>query len=302
MTDEIKNKSASVRQRLINRAHAEGQDAQRLFVRYAIERLLFRLSQSPQRDRFILKGAMLFALWSKQPFRSTGDLDLLGFGDNDIASLRETFESFCYLPVADDGLSFDPKSVQVEATREEDEYQGARVRLNAMLGTAIIALQIDIGFGDSVFPEPQNLSYPCLLEGTEPAQIRAYPLETVIAEKFEAMVSYGNLTSRLKDHYDIWVLSQNFEFSKEPLLTAVTRTFEQRGTTIPDVVPVALTEEFALRSDKQANWVGFLRRTKPSVMPPPFDEVLKELRRFLAPFIAGATIKGLKWSSKDGWI
>jgi hypothetical protein len=301
MTDEIKNIAASVRQRLLNQARAEKQDSQRLLVRYAIERLLYRLSQSPVRNQFILKGAMLFALWSKQPFRSTGDLDLLGFGANDIASLRDTFANLCRQSVQDDGLVFDAEGVLVEATREEDEYQGARVRLNAKLGSAIIAVQIDIGFGDVVYPEPQSIDYPRLLEDFPSAHIRAYPLETVIAEKLEAMARFGDRTSRLKDHYDIWVLSQSFEFSRVALSEAVASTFRQRGTALPTSMPIALTPAFAARSDKLAGWTAFLRRTTPTFAPPSFPDVLSEIRRFVEPLIIEVQPTVSKWNSKDGW-
>ncbi len=300
-----KNMAASVRQRLLNRAHAEKQDSQRLLVRYAIERFLYRLSQSPMRNQFILKGAMLFALWSKQPFRSTGDLDLLGFGANEIASLQDAFMSICRQHVPDDGLTFDPDSVQAEVMREEEEYQGARIRLNAKLGSAIIAVQIDIGHGDAVYPEPQTIDYPRLLEDFPPANIRAYCPETVIAEKLEAMVRFGDLTSRIKDHYDIWALSRTFSFSKTALLSSIVSTFRRRGTALASSMPVALTSDFASRRDKQAQWDGFLRRTTPTLTPPSFAEVLGDLRRFIEPIIAasgeGEKTAGGQWTPHDGW-
>jgi hypothetical protein len=236
--------------------------------------LLYRLSQSSIRERFILKGAMLFAIWSDEPFRSTGDLDLLGYGTNDPADLQSAFAGICRQQVPDDGLVFAADSIQVEAPREEEEYQGARVRLDAKLGAAIIPIQIDIGFGDAVNPEPPRIDYPCLFEGFPAARIRAYPPETVIAEKLEAMARFGDLTSRLKDHYDIWVLSRTFPFSKATLVTAITATFRQRGAALPVLVPFPLTPTFAARPDKQAQWDAFLRRTTPVFVPPSFAQVI----------------------------
>jgi predicted nucleotidyltransferase component of viral defense system len=305
MNEKIKNVAASVRQRLLNKARAENQDSQRLVVRYAIERLLYRLSQSPMRERFVLKGATLFALWSKQPFRSTGDLDLLGFGTNDIARLREEFVSLCRYPVQDDGLVFDPDSVQAEVMREEEEYQGARVRLDAKLGTARIAIQIDIGCGDSVYPKPQEIDYPRLLDDFPPANIRAYPPETVVAEKLEAMVRFGELTSRLKDHYDIWALAQTFSFSKTTLLTAIVGTFRRRGTELPSSMPVTLTSDFAARLDKQALWDGFLRRTTPTLTPQSLANMLTDLRGFIEPLISASgddeDAADGNWTPHEGW-
>jgi hypothetical protein len=291
MTDKLKNVAASVRQRILNQARAERQDSQRLMVRYAIERLLYRLSQSPMRDRFILKGAMLFALWSAQPFRSTGDLDLLGYGSNDAAALHDIFARLCRQDVPDDGLMFDADSLHVETLREEEEYRGARVRIDAHLGTAVIAVQIDIGYGDAVYPEPQTIDYPRLLEDFPAARIRAYPPETVVAEKLEAMVRFGDLTSRLKDHYDMRVLSRTFAFSKATLSTAIANTFRQRGTDLPSSIPDALTAAFAARQDKQAQWDAFLRRTAPTILPPSFAEVLHGLRQFVEPILIASESK-----------
>ncbi len=304
MKEKRKNLAASIRQRLMN-ARKGTQDFQRLLVHYAIERLLYRLSQSPLHDSFVLKGAMLFALWSPEPFRSTGDLDLLGSGKNDVAALRKSFSAIVRQSVTDDGLSFDVDSIRIEAMREEEEYQGARVRLIAKLGAAVIPLQIDIGFGDVVHPAPKHLDYPLLIADLPPARVRAYPPETVIAEKFESMVRFDDLSSRLKDHYDLWALSRTFIFKKAELVRAIQMTFRHRGTVLPFSVPAPLTDAFATRRDKQDQWSAFLRRTRPSLPPPPFAELVVELRRFLEPVIA-ATQKGDEqvdgqWTQSGGW-
>lgn len=303
MKEKGKNIAASVRQRLLN-TRKGAQDFQRILARYAIERLLYRLSQSPQCDRFVLKGAMLFALWSKEPFRSTGDLDLLGFGASDLETLRTSFAAVCRQAVADDGLAFDASSVRVEAMREDEEYQGARVMLRAELGTAVIPIQIDIGFGDVIHPAPQHMDYPVLLADFPAPRIRAYPPETVIAEKLEAMVRFDELTSRLKDHYDLWALSRTFAFKKAELAAAVRKTFHHRGTALPSGTPTALEDAFAARPDKQAQWKAFLSRTAPTVPPPPFAELVREVRRFLEPVIVAAAKDGPvdgEWHRMEGW-
>ena len=285
MIDKPKNMATSVRQRLLNQARSEKQDFQRLLVRYAIERFLFRLSRSEYASQFVLKGAMLFVLWSPQPFRSTGDLDLLGYGANDPESVRKVITGICSQNVPDDGLQFDTASLNVEAAREEDEYQGARVRLDVHLGTAIIPVQIDVGFGDVVNPAPSEIDYPVLIDELPAARIRAYPPETVVAEKFEAMVRFDDLTSRLKDHYDLWVLFRTFPFEGAELQTAIRRTFEQRGTLLSNAMPAPLTPDFAARRVKQDQWKAFLRRTTPTIEPPPFELLVGELRGFFEPII-----------------
>jgi predicted nucleotidyltransferase component of viral defense system len=299
------NVAASVRRRLLNQSRlGGGQDFQRLLVRYAIERLLYRLSQSASRSKFVLKGANLFAIWAKTPFRSTGDLDFLGVGPSEVEAARKTFADICKTKVADDGLVFDPASIRVETTREEEEYQGLRVRLTAALGTAVIAVQVDIGFGDTVHPEPLELVYPPILDDMPAAKIRAYPPETVIAEKFEAMIRFGELTSRLKDHYDLWVISRTFPFDMDVLTNAIANTFKNRGTEIPTTMPAPLTSAFAADRVKQAQWAAFLTRTAPTFAPPPFSDVVEDVRLFLGPVLTALAAKSTAaghWIPGGGW-
>lgn len=214
---------------IVDRARAERSDFQILLTRYALERLLYRLSVSPHRDRFILKGAMLFVTWVADPFRPTRDLDLLGHGDNDAESIAETFRSICAQSVADDGVTFDVAALTAAPIREEAEYGGVRVRTTATIAGARIPIQVDIGFGDAVTPAPVDIDYPALLDAPAP-HLRAYPVETVVAEKFEALVTLGIANSRLKDFYDLWLIAQTFEFRQFALVEAVRATFERRGT------------------------------------------------------------------------
>jgi len=227
-----KNVAASVRQRLLNRSRQTGEDFQLLFTRYAIERLLFRLAASEHRDAFVLKGAMLFALWTGEMHRPTRDLDLLGFGDSGEGRLRAVFETLCGVAVMDDGLTFAADSVAVEPIREDQEYGGQRVTVAVTLGQPRIVLQVDVGFGDAVTPAAEEVEYPTLL-GMEPPRLRAYPKETVVAEKLEAMVKLGLANTRMKDFYDVLVMARTFPFDGDTLRRAITATFARRGTAVP---------------------------------------------------------------------
>ncbi|SKB91109.1 nucleotidyl transferase AbiEii/AbiGii toxin family protein [Sphingopyxis flava] len=301
--------AVSVRQRLLDQARASGQDFQRLLVRYGIERLLYRLSRTNARNRYVLKGAMLFAAWADAPFRATGDLDLLGFGDDDVDAARTIFADLCRLePDTDasaDGLIFVADSVKVERTREDEDYRGLHVRLEACLKSTRIPILIDIGFGDPVHPAPLDLDYPRLIPDLPPAHIRAYPAESVIAEKFDAMVRFDADTTRLKDHYDIWAITETFPFDAGTLLEAVRRTLNARARPIPVNWPAGLTPEFGKRPDKLAQWRAFLNRAAPTLEPPSFPELIDRLRLFLGPVmheLSAAEGGGqLHWFPGRGW-
>jgi len=201
------NISASVRARLLNLAKTQGEEFQSTLIRFGIERILYRLSQSPHNDMFVLKGATLFVLWTGKIHRPTQDIDLLGRGSTDSGRLRAIFESVCEQPVADDGLRFLADTIQVTNVREDEQYDGNRITLVAVLGNARIPIRIDIGFGDTVIPSPVKVEYPTLLDMPSP-HLFVYPRETVVAEKFEAMVDLGIGNSRMKDFYDIWYLAK----------------------------------------------------------------------------------------------
>ena len=237
MPDRLRNVGASVRQRLLNLAHARGQPMELLLTRYALERLLHRLSLSPHRERFVLKGAMLLATWFDEPHRATRDVDLLGFGDAAEDSLLGTFREIMAVEV-DDGVSFDLKGLRIEAIREEVEYGGSRLRTTAALAGARIPITVDIGFGDAVEPGVDDIDLPVLLDMPSP-HLRAYPPETVIAEKFHAMVVLGRANSRMKDYYDVWMLTSAFEIEHERLRLAIVATFARRNTAVPALVPDA---------------------------------------------------------------
>ncbi|MCK6529903.1 nucleotidyl transferase AbiEii/AbiGii toxin family protein [Myxococcota bacterium] len=271
------NLGHSVRHRLLNRAKAEGADYNSLLLRYANERLLYRLSRSNWTDAYVLKGATLFTVWTGKAHRATRDLDLLACGDNSIAAVEQVFRALCAVEVEDDGLTFDAASVHGEPIREEEAYLGVRIRLLAHLTTARLSLQVDVGFGDAVYPTPVRIAIPTLLDFPAPT-IRAYAPETTIAEKYHAMVDRGLLNSRLKDYYDIYVLSRTLPFD-ERLGEAIRATFTRRGTPVPTEVPVGLSREFADHPEKRAQWSSFLK--KAGLPPLDLPEVVGLVRHFL---------------------
>jgi Nucleotidyl transferase AbiEii toxin, Type IV TA system len=282
----VKNPAASIRALLLARAKQHGDDYQRVLTRYAIERLLFRLSQTEAAERYVLKGATLFVTWPEHVFRPTGDLDLLGQGNPDPAAIAELFTLICQTEVSDDGIRFDPGSVKVEAAREADKYQGVRLSLKGELAGAMIHVLVDIGFGDHVYPMPKRGQFPGLLPDMPQASILMYPPETVVAEKFEAMIRFGEANGRIKDFHDIWVTTRTFAFDLPSLVEAISGTLRRRETPIPTEMPVGLTEAFAAIAEDRGLWSGFLRRNPPTLKPPPFVELQEELRRFFGPIIA----------------
>jgi predicted nucleotidyltransferase component of viral defense system len=285
MPDRPRNIGASVRQRLLNLAHARGQPMELLLTRYALERLLHRLSLSSHRERFVLKGAMLLAIWFDQPHRATRDVDLLGFGDAAEDALLGTFREIMAIEL-DDGVSFDLKGLRIEAIREEVEYGGSRLRTAAALAGARIPITVDIGFGDAVEPGIEDIDLPVLLDMPSP-HLRAYPLETVIAEKFHAMVVLGRANSRMKDYYDVWMLIDSFELEPQRMRRAIEATFARRNTEIPASVPDGLSDEFCADASKQRQWDAFARNLNGQV--PELDRVVRALRKWLMVFTAPDT-------------
>jgi predicted nucleotidyltransferase component of viral defense system len=276
------NLPASVRQRLLNLAKERRADFQLILIHYGIERLLYRLSRSTYKDGFLLKGAMLFSVWSNEPFRSTRDVDLLGQGDSSVPATRKAFEEICRTVVEDDGIEFMADSIEGEEIRADQEYLGVRLRFEARLAGARIPIQIDIGFGDAVVPAPDVIDYPVMLHSPAP-RLRAYPREVVVAEKFHAMVIRGLANSRMKDFFDLWMLSTMFEFTGLRLSEAIGATFERRNTPLPANSPLALTEEFYNDPGKKVQWNAFLRKGRLNIQENDFGKVVSLLRGFLMP-------------------
>lgn len=278
------NLAASIRARLLRLAQDSGEDYQRILGRYGIERFLYRLGQSPYRDRFAIKGATLFTLWTGQAHRPTKDLDLLGWGSAAIEDVKATVQAICGID-GEDGIVFDISSVEGAEIKEDDEYNGVRVKFNGELAGARIPMQIDIGFGDAVYPDPAFADFPVLLPMPAP-RIRAYPRESAIAEKLHAMVELGIRNSRMKDFYDIWFMATTWDFELPILHKAIVASFERRGLAVPRTLPFALTKEFTDDTRKQQQWGAFISRLNPDDKTPSLDEVGALLRAFLAPCCA----------------
>jgi predicted nucleotidyltransferase component of viral defense system len=279
MPEPKRNMGASVRTRLLNLAKERNQPHELLLTRYALERLLYRLSTTKHRERFVLKGAMLMTTWFEDPFRPTRDLDLLGFGDPDPHAMLTVFREICTVE-ADDGVVFDVAGLAVDLIREELEYDGLRIKTNATIGGARVRVVIDIGFGDAIEPGIAELEFPVLLDVPAP-RVRAYPRETVIAEKFQAMVALGRANSRMKDLYDVWLLSRAYEFKGDGLPRAIAATFTRRKTPVPVDRPYGLTRAFADDPAKQQQWISFAESIGAEL--PPLADVIEDLTAFLMP-------------------
>jgi predicted nucleotidyltransferase component of viral defense system len=284
----VANLSASVRQRLLNLATERKEDFGLVLTRYGLERFLYRLSTSPHRDAFVLKGALLLQLWTAETYRPTRDLDLLGRGPSDI-NFRKVFTEVCSQDVEDDGLTFLPDTIRVERIRDEETYEGVRVRVEARLGRVRIPLQIDIGIGDTIVPASEELVYPTLLEFPAP-KLHVYSKESVVAEKFEAMVKLGVANSRMKDFYDLWILAQRFEFDSGTLAAAIQSTFKTRRTALTKSSPLALRTEFYELPTKQTQWRAFLRKGGLKA-DSSLQEIIEVIREFVMPVVDGV-LKG----------
>jgi predicted nucleotidyltransferase component of viral defense system len=298
-TAKPKNLPASVKARLLTLAEQRGESFNLLLVRFGVERLLYRLSQSRHADRFLLKGAMLFALWDEKAPRPTQDVDFLAFGSTELDDIAALFREIVETPVTADGLDFQPDSIRVQQIREADAYSGVRVRLLALLGKGEITLQIDLGSGDVVTPAAEKADFPALLDFPAPC-IRAYPIYTVVAEKFEAMVKLGITNSRMKDFFDVWFLSRRFDFDGATLQKAIHATFARRKTTLGSQLPYPLTDDFARDAAKQTQWGAFLRKNGLTGPPLDFGDVVASLRWFIEPVLLPKKTFGI-WSATTGW-
>ena len=300
MTAPVKrNLPASVRQRLLTLSEQRHEAFDLVLMRFAIERLLYRLSRSPSAERFLLKGAMLFVVWADGSHRPTRDLDLLGFGPAEAGEIEDVFRGLCAVAVEPDGMVYLADTVRVSPIRETANYAGLRVKLEARLANIKIPLQVDIGFGDAVTPAAESISFPALLDLPAP-RLRAYPIYTVVAEKAEALVALGENNTRMKDFFDLWFLGQTFDFEGATLARAVQATFERRNTILPTETPVALTERFI--ADRAVLWTAFAKRNGQGHLS--FAVVAGEIRAFIGPVLE-AVARNAEWSRQkkagNGW-
>lgn len=277
----------SVQTRLVAHARTLGVDPNLVLARYATERLLYRLSRSRHADRFVLKGALLLLVWLGEAIRPTRDADLLGFGDVSDDELAATFTEICGTEVEPDGIAFDVSSIRVAAIRPEDDYGGQRVTLIGRLGPARLRVQVDVGVGDAVSPEPEWLEYPSLLDLPRP-RLRAYRPETAIAEKVHAMVALGAKNSRMRDFFDVHALAMRESFDGDVLTRSLRATFERRRTEVPTALPLALTQGFADVEGKRAQWSGFVRRIRSSAGAEDLGDVIGVIAAFVGPALAAA--------------
>ena len=295
-----RNMAASVRQRLLNRAKREKRPFNELLQYYAMERFLYRLSRSAHADCFVLKGALMLRVWRSPELRPTMDIDLLGRASNEGNSIVAQIRDVIAVGVEPDGLVFDPDSIQSERITENADYEGIRVRLRGTLDSARVSVQIDIGFGDIVYPEPEESDLPTMLDLPAP-RLLCYSRESAIAEKFEAIVKLGVLNSRMKDFYDIWLLSRQFNFDGAKLAEAIRLTFERRGTVLPANIE-AFNKTFI--DSKQVQWTAFWKRIQQDHIPALFNDIVSALEIFLSPpaseFSQG-NLKLASWTAPGPW-
>ena len=297
-----RNVAASVRARLLNRARETQQDFSLVLTRYAIERLLYRISISNHADQFLLKGALLFELWFDIPHRPTRDADFLGFGSAELPRIESIFKDICAIETPD-GVAFQADTVRATEIRKDANYAGVRVTLLGLIDGARCQIQVDIGFGDAVTPGPEDVAYPVMLSEFEAPKLRVYPRYTVVAEKFEALSSLGIANSRMKDYFDLWILARTTDFDGDILRQAVQATFDCRKTALTGQAPFGLTDAFAQDLQKQAQWRAFLRKNKLEALE--LGEVIVVLSAFLLPVVNAASANvafPVRWQAGGSWL
>jgi len=299
-----KNHSASIKQRLLNHARSEGLQFDEVLKNFGIERVLYRLSISEHASHFVLKGDQIFRVWGGNTFRPTRDVDLLGYTSNRLENLTQIIHSLFIVPT-EDGLRLDPTTLKAERIKEDADYQGVRITFHLYLDRARIPIQIDIGFDDIVTPGPVEIGFPSML-GFPEARLRGYTPQTVIAEKLEAMVLLGERNSRMKDFYDILLLSRTQQFAFDMLCAAVRRTFHHRNLVFPVGLPVLLNPDHPAIPQKQIQWAAFLRKNQIADVPESFQEVCQKIASFLEVPLRcaamGTPSKNLRWEPAQGWI
>ena len=303
MTGNAKKTSVSVHDRLLNMARESSRPFNELLQHFAIERFIYRFSKSPYADKFILKGALMFSTWSAATSRPTMDIDLLGKIDNSLEKIEAVIIEACGMEVEEDGMIFHGQTVTATRITEDADYEGVRVRIKGNLGNARVSLQIDIGFGDVIVPGPSKVAYPALLEFTPP-ELNGYTMETTIAEKYQAMVKLGVVNSRMKDFYDIWMLSNKFDFDGEVLSKAIESTFKNRKTDLSNA-PAVFDPSFGRDGIKQAQWKTFIRKTRLSNVPGEFEDVVVGIKMFLEQPVRSLADRrpfNSKWKASGYWV
>ena len=302
MTKEIKDRSASIHDKLLNHAKKTNRPFDEILLYYAIERFLYRFGRSKHKNSATLKGAVMFIVWNAPYSRATRDIDMLGHLNNSMDNVLGMVKDACSVEVDPDGMVYDSDSVKGEQIIENGNYKGVRIKFVGYLGRARTTMQIDFGFGDIVFPKPEIINYPTILAMPAP-ELKGYARETVVAEKFHAMVDRGILNSRMKDFYDIWLLANHFNFSSRTLEESIRNTFAARKTAIV-TAPIALTDAFTSSEFKNIQWKAFVRKQKLGYAPENMADVINALRNFLLPIINSIEKKyksNLTWLAPGPW-
>lgn len=303
MRENIKNIEASVRDRLKNKAKKSHRPFAEVLQYYCMERFLFRFSQSKYKDTFILKGALMFTVWEVTERRTTLDIDFLAYHDNQVAAIEKVIKDVCKIRVPVDALIFDPETVTGQKIKEDADYEGVRVKFLGFLELSRISMQIDVGFGDIIYPRPKIIDYPTILDFPKP-HLKGYTLESVVSEKFETMVKLGLLNSRMKDFYDIWLMTRQFDFDGAKLSEALKKTFGQRKTLLPKKIPLFDEEIYDEKSDRQTLWNAFLLKGDIKHAPDKLSSTAKAIEKFLMEPLADID-KGqkfnAKWSAPGPW-
>jgi len=280
MREETKNIEASVRARLQNKAKENNRPFAEILQYYGMERFLYRFSQSEYKDKFILKGALMFTVWDIEERRTTLDIDFLGLYDNQIIAIEKVIKEVCNVHVPADGIVFDLATVSGQKIKEDAEYEGVRVKFLGFLERSRIPMQVDIAFGDIIYPKARVIDYPAILDFPKP-HLKGYSIESVVAEKFEAMIKLGLLNSRMKDFYDLWLMIHRFDFKEEALAQALKRTFSQRRTPLPQQTPLFASEIYDEASDRQKLWKAFLIKGQIKEVPDKLSIIAKAIEKFL---------------------
>ena len=297
----MKNIPASILARLRNQTEILERPFAEVLQYYAMERFLFRLSKTKYADKFVLKGGLLFYAWNLSMRRATRDIDFRGYVSGNRATLVNIINEIVAVAVPEDGINLDHRTISVEETQIDADYQGIRVKLIALLERSKVPIQIDIGFSDRLSSQVEIIEYPNILPDIKAMTMKGYPKESVVAEKFHAMVRHGELNSRMKDYYDLWLIADTFDFTEQDLRLAIEATFEKRNTDLPKECPASLSIEFAHAN--QDRWLSFLNKMDlQNDQVSDFSQVITAIWNFLQIPLGISTHKTKpKWVTGKGW-
>jgi predicted nucleotidyltransferase component of viral defense system len=304
MKKDIKNLQSSIRARLQNKAKENNRPFAEVLQYYGMERFLYRFSRSKYADRFILKGALMFSVWKIPERRTTLDIDFCARYDNQISSIEKVIRDVCGAAVTPDGLVFDWETVKGQKIKEDADYEGVRVKFTGFLGCARIPMQIDVAFGDVIYPNPNIIDYPVILDFPKP-HLKGYPPESVVSEKFEAMVKLGLLNSRMKDFYDIWLMIHRFDFNGPKFAQALRKTFEHRKTPFPQGKTLFAEEIYDEKSDRQTLWKAFLKKGDIKHAPDKLSKIAREIEKLMIEplkAIKNGREFNKEWNAPGPWI